>query len=134
MTYTLKGMGADAMQSWQQLTSALNQGNSALDQLRTGMAEGVVTGGQFKSTVQGLVGEMIPFVAGNRTATEMLANLAHEAGGPVTTSVKQLADWTGVKGKAAADQFSKGMNDASQAMGNMSQGRPEPVLGGVLRS
>ena len=119
MSYTLKGMGADAMQSWQQLTSALNQGNTALDQLRTGMAEGVVTGGQFKSTVQGLVGEMIPFVAGNRTATEMLANLAHEAGGPVTTSVKQLADWTGVKGKAAADQFSKGMNDASQAMGNM---------------
>lgn len=121
MSYTLKGMGADAMQSWQQLTSALDQGNSALDQLRTGMAEGVITGGQFKSTVQGLVGEMIPFVAGNRTATEMLSNLAHEAGGPVTTSVKQLADWTGVKGKAAADQFSKGMNNASIAMGNMSK-------------
>jgi chemotaxis protein histidine kinase CheA len=121
MTYTLKGMGADAMQSWQQLTSALDQGNSALDQLRTGMAEGVITGGQFKATVQGLVGEMIPFVAHNRTAIEMLSNLGHEAGGPVTTSLRQLEEWAGVKGKAAADKFSKGMNDASIAMGNMSK-------------
>ena len=121
VTYTLKGMGQTAMQSWQQLTSALNTGNSALDQLRTGMAEGVITGGQFKATVQGLVGEMVPFVAGNRTATEMLSNLGHEAGGPVTQSLKQLEQWAGVKGKAAADQFSKGMNDASQAMGNMSK-------------
>ena len=88
MTYTLKGMGQDAMQSWQQLTSALNTGNSALDQLRTGMAEGVVTGGEFKSTVQGLVGEFIPFVAGNKTAIDMLSNLASEAHGPATTSLK----------------------------------------------
>ncbi len=121
MTYTLKGMGAGAMQSWQQLTSALNQGNSALDQLRIGMAEGVVTGGQFKSTVQGLVGEFVPFVAGNKTAIEMLSNLGHEAGGPVTTSLKQLEEWAGVEGQAAAKQFADGMNTASQAMGQMSK-------------
>ena len=100
--------------------------------LRTGMAEGVVTGGQFKSTVQGLVGEMIPFVAGNRTATEMLANLAHEAGGPVTTSVKQLANWTGVKGKAAADSSPRASTTPHRP-GQHVQGRPEPVLGSVLR-
>ncbi len=85
------------------------------------MAEGVITGGAFKSTVQGLVGEMLPFVKGNADATQMLSNLAHEAGGPVTTSLQQLAEWTGVKGKAAADQFAQGMNKASLAMGGMSQ-------------
>ncbi len=79
-----------------------------------------MSSGQFGSTVRGLIGEMIPFAQGNKTATEMLANLAHEAGGPVTTSIKQLADWTGVKGKAAAEQFADGMNKASQEMGNMS--------------
>ena len=120
MTYTLKGMGADAMQSWQQFTSAIGQGNTALDQLRTGMAEGVVSSGTFGSTVRGLVGEMLPFTEGNKTAVEMLSNLAHEAGGPVTTSLKQLEEWAGVKGKAAAFQFAAGMNKASQEMGHMS--------------
>ena len=120
MTFTLKGMGANAMQSWQQFTSAIGTGEQALDQLRTGMAEGVVSAGTFGSTVRGLIGQMLPFAQGSKTATEMLSNLAHEAGGPVTTSLQQLAEWTGVKGKAAADQFSEGMNKASQEMGNMS--------------
>ena len=51
----------------------------------------------------------------------MLSNLANEAGGPVTASLKQLEEWAGVKGKAAAKQFADGMNNASQAMGNMSK-------------
>ena len=96
------------------------------------MAEGVVSAGQFGSTVRGLVGQMIPFAQGNKTATLILSNLAHEAGGPVTSSLRQLADWTGVKGKAAADQFSQGMNKASQEMSQHVRRRPEPVGRRVL--
>ena len=41
---------------------------------------------------------MIPYTGGNKTAWRV-SKLAHEAGGPVTTSVKQLEEWTGVKGR-----------------------------------
>ena len=44
MSYTLKGIGQNAMQAMQSFTSAISAGKSALDQLRTGMAEGVVRG------------------------------------------------------------------------------------------
>jgi hypothetical protein len=118
-TYTLRGFGTAAMQSWQQFTSSITAGNSALDTLRTGMAENVVTFGQFKSTVQGLVGQMAPFTQGNAAAVQMLSQLAHEAGGPVTTSLKVLEHWAGVTGNTARNQFAKGMLAASIAMGNM---------------
>jgi hypothetical protein len=120
-SYTLKGMGNAAMQSWQQFAGAIQTGNSALDQLRIGMAEGVVSGGHFESTVKGLVGEMLPFTQGNRTAVKMLSQLAHEAGGPTTSNLRTLAKWAGITGRAARDQFVKGMLAATNAMGNMSK-------------
>lgn len=119
--YTLQGFGPAAMQSWQQFTSAINTGNGALDTLRTGMAEGVVSGGQFKTTVQGLVGEMLKYTQGNGAAVQMLSQLAHEAGGPITSDLKTLAQWAGVAGNTARNQFAKGMLDASLAMGNMAK-------------
>jgi hypothetical protein len=121
MAYSLKGLSASTMQSWQQLTGALNTGGQALDFMRTGMAEGVVSGNQFIGTVRGLVGEFLPFVAGSSTATHMLSVLAQEAGGPATGSVKTLAEWAGVRGKAAANQFAGGIENATNKMSNMSQ-------------
>src|SRR6185312_1946954 len=109
------------MQSWQQFSGAITSGNSALDQLRIGMAEGVVSGAHFVSTTKAMVGEMLPFTQGNATAVKMLSQLAHEAGGPTTSSLRTLASWAGITGRAARDQFVKGMLAATDAMGNMSK-------------
>ena len=120
-SYTLKGFGATAMQSWQQFTSAIQSGNTALDSMRVGMAEGVVSNTQYTNTVKGLVGQMAPFTQGNAAAVSMLSQLAKEAGGPVTTNLKTLEHWAGVTGRTARDQFAKNILAASIAMGNMSK-------------
>lgn len=119
MTYTLKGFGPAAMQSWQQFTSAVTQGNTVLDQLRTGMAEGVVSNKTFTDSVRGMVGQMAPFTQGNRAAVAMLRQLAAEAGGPANGSLQQLEHWAGVSGRAARDLLGKGLVAATIAMSNM---------------
>ncbi len=121
MSYTLKGLGAAAMQSWQQLTGALNTGEQSLNFMRTGMAEGMVSQQAYKSSVQAVVGEMVPYTAGNKAATAMLSILAQQAGGPATTSVKALGQWAGVTGSAAANQLANGIENATIKMSNMSQ-------------
>ena len=67
-SYTLKGFGQNAMQSWQQFTSAIQTGNTAMDSMRVGMAENVVSYGQMQTALKGLVGEMAPFTQGNQAA------------------------------------------------------------------
>lgn len=119
MTYTLKGFGPAAMQSWQQFTSAVQQGNTVLDQLRTGMAEGVVSNQTFTNSVRGMVGQLAPFTQGNRAAVAMLRQLAAEAGGPANGSLRQLEQWAGVTGRAARDMLGKGLEAATVAMANM---------------
>jgi hypothetical protein len=113
--------GTTAANTWIQLAQVFQQGNGVLDTLRTGMAEGVVSAGQFRTAVQGMVGEMIPFVAGNKVAVAWLQNIAHEAGGPASGSLKDLANWAGVSGDAARNQLAKGLENAAVAMSDMSK-------------
>jgi hypothetical protein len=120
-TYDLRGFGQTAMKSWQQFLGAIQPAQQAMDSLRIGMAEGAVTSQQFGSTVRGLVGEFLPFVKGNQDAVRVLSQLAHQAGGPVTGNLKQLAQWAGVTGKTARDQFARGMEAATAAMSAMSK-------------
>jgi hypothetical protein len=120
-TYELAGYSQHAMTSFTNFTQAISQGQTAIDTLRTGMAEQVVTAGQFKSTIQGLVGQMAPFTQGNKAAVTALSQLAHEAGGPTTSNLKTLERWAGVTGKTARDQFAKGMENATTAMGQMAK-------------
>jgi hypothetical protein len=118
--FTLQGHTAAAAAGWQTFTGAINSGESSISFLRTGMAEGAVSVGTFESTVKGLVGEMVPFAAGNKAAVATLSTLAQEAGGPATSNVKTLAEWAGVKGSAAAAQYAQGLEKATVAMSNMS--------------
>lgn len=121
MTYTLKGFGPAAQQSWQQFTSAVNQGNAVIAQMRTYMALGAVSNQAYTSTIKALVGQMIPFTQGSKAALTMLENLAVQAGGPATNSLKALQQWAGVSGKAARDQLAKGLEAATIAGGQLSQ-------------
>jgi hypothetical protein len=120
MTYTLNTALATSAQSWQQFIGAVTSAGSAIDILRTGMAEGAVGTGLFTSNVQAMVGQLIPFAQGNKAAATMIMNLATAAGGPATTSLKALASWAGVTGSAAAKQLAAGMQAATVAMGNTS--------------
>jgi hypothetical protein len=120
-TYTLAGYSQRAMTSFTNFTQAIAQGQTAIDTLRTGMAEQVVTAGQFRTTIQGLVGQMAPFTRGNHAAVEALSQLAHQAGGPTTSNLKTLEHWAGVTGKTARDQFARGMENATTAMGQMAK-------------
>ena len=108
MTYTLKGMGQDAMQSWQQLTSAAEPGNSALDQLRTGMAEGVVTGGPVQVHRAGPGRGDAPVRGREQDGHRDAVQSRQRGRRPVTTCLKQFEEWAGVKGPAAAKQFADG--------------------------
>jgi hypothetical protein len=117
--YTLKGMGTMALQSWQQFNSAINQGESSIDFLRTGMAEGVVSAHSFGQSVRAIVGQMLPFAAGNKTAVAELSMLAQEAGGPATSNLKTLANWAGMTGNKAAQVLAKGIESATQSMSNL---------------
>lgn len=120
MTYTLKGFGPAAMQSWQQFTSAVNQGNTVLGQMRTYLALGAVSQNQFISATKGAVGELLPFTQGNKAALTMVDNLAVQAGYKGPAALKNLGQWAGVAGKAARDQLAKGMEAATIAAGQLS--------------
>ena len=121
VTYSLKGMGTVAQQSWQQFSQAVNTGNSAIDFLRTGMAEGAVGAKSYEAAIHAVVGELLPMTQGNKTAVAELSTLAQQAGGPATTNLKTLAQWAGITGKQARDVLTKAIQDATQAMSDMSK-------------
>ena len=120
MGFTLQGFGPKAQQSWQQFSSAVQQGNSVLDTMRIGMAEGVVTWGQYQTAIKATAGQLLPFAAHSKTALAIVSSLAQEAGFPATTSLKTLATQLGVTGNMAKGQLVAGVQAAIIKMSNMS--------------
>jgi hypothetical protein len=121
MGFTLQGMGVKAQQSWQQFSSAVQQGNSILDTMRTALAEGAITQGQYDQAIKATAGSLLPFAAHSATARAMVSQLAQEAGFPATTSLKTLAAQLGVTGNKAKGELTKGIEQAIIKMSNLNQ-------------
>jgi hypothetical protein len=121
MAYTLQGMSAAATQSWQQITSAINQAGTTVTWLNTGVAEGVVSNSQYTNTIKAMAGEMLQFVKGSPQAVLMLSNMASAAGAPITSSYSTFAHWVGSEAVNASSKFTNGIKQATTEMGNMSK-------------
>ena len=119
MGYSLAGIGPRAQQSWQQFDAAVQQGNSVLDTMRIGMAEGVVSASQYSNEIRAVGGALLPFAANNKTALAIVSQLAQEMGMPATTNLKTLAAQFGVTGKAAERMGTVGMEKAIAKMANL---------------
>jgi hypothetical protein len=120
MGFTLQGMGVKAQQSWQQFGQAVNTGQQVLDTFRTGMAEGVVSAGQYNRAIMDVAGSLLPFAAHSKTATAIVSALAQQAGLPATHNFKTLATQLGITGRAAQNQLAAGMQAAIVKMSSMS--------------
>lgn len=132
MAYTLKGTSAAAMQSWQQFNQALSGSAQQLsDWFRTAGAMGVMTKNQFGSAIKDMVAQLLPYTQGNKTAVRELSAFAQQAGGPATSSLKQLAGWVGHTGNAGK-QLQKIIDAVTGKMSNMSTVAQN--LGSVLSS
>jgi hypothetical protein len=119
MGFTLQGIGPHAQQSWQQFDSAVQQANSVLDTMRTGMAENVVSSGQYMTAIKDAGGALLPFAAHNKTALSMVSQLAQEMGVPATHNMKTLAQEFGITGRAAQNQLAAGVERAIGRMSNL---------------
>jgi len=117
--YTLQGIGPHAQQSWQQFDAAVQQGNSILDTFRIGMAEGVVSAGQYNNEIRAVGGALLPFAAHNRTALAIVSQLSQEMGNPATHNLRTLASQFGITGRAAQNMATVGMERAIAGMANM---------------
>lgn len=132
LTYTLKGLGSNSMQSWQQFDQALGGTAETLaDWFRTAGAEGVATSSQYTKAIKDMVAQLLPFTQGNKTAVSELSAFAQQAGGPVTNSQKVLAKWLGNTKNAAKDLQSQ-VDSVTGKMSNMS--KVAQNLGDVLNS
>ena len=121
MGYTLQGMGPKAQQSWQQFAQAVQQGQQVLDTMRIGMAENVVSAGQYNTAIRTVAGSLLPFAAHSKTAVAIVSQLAQEAGFPATTSLKTLAQQLGVTGAKAKGELVRGVEAAIARMANLNQ-------------
>jgi len=121
MGYTLQGFGPKAQQSWQQFDGAVQQGNTVLDTMRTGMAENVVSWGQYNNEVKAVGGSLLPFAAHNKAALSIVSQFAQEIGDPATHNLRTLASDFGITGKAAQNMATVGMEQAIAKMANLSQ-------------
>ena len=119
--FTLKGFGVKAQQSWQQFAAAVQQGESVLDTMRTALAEGAISQGQYDQAIRATAGSLLPFAAHSKTARAMVSQLAQEAGFPATTSLKTLATQLGVTGNKAKGELVKGVEQAIIKMSNLNQ-------------
>jgi hypothetical protein len=131
-TYSLKGLGANAMQSLQQVSSALSTGGQQVDFFQTALSEGAISGRQFSGSVKDIVGALVPFVAGNQAATAALSVLAQRGGAPANQSLQQMAQWAGIKGPAALKALEASLGLTSAKMSDM--GKIAQNLSTVLNS
>lgn len=98
---TFKGLGANAMQSWQQFDSALSgPGSNLLQWFQQAGAEGMMTKGSLTQSMRDIVGAFLPMSAGSRAATKELSMYAQMVGGPATASSRKLYDWLKRGGQA----------------------------------
>lgn len=84
------GVGA---QVWSNFDQGISSAQQYMDALRTATAYGGVSLRQFHEAMAYSVGELLPFAAHSRTATEELSGLAQEAGGPATGNFQTLKQW-----------------------------------------
>jgi hypothetical protein len=98
---TFKGLGANALQSWQQFDSALSgPGSNLLQWFQQASAEGMVAKGSLGQAMRDIVGAFLPMAAGSRTATKELSMYAQMAGGPATANSRKLFAWLKSGGQA----------------------------------
>lgn len=83
-------------------------------------SEAITGKGGFVSFVKSAVAELIPLAGGNKAAAAEISQLAQEAGGPATTSLKELAKWTG-NIKNPMQNLQNASNNAAIATSNLSQ-------------
>lgn len=102
-----------------------------IDWLRTAGAEGALSGTQFSQAVRDMVAQMLPLASRSRAAASELGDLAQQAGGPATTSIRKLAEWAD-NGKTSVSGLAKIVDDATGKMGDMSGVAQQ--LGTVMQS
>ena len=114
----LKSFGADSAQVWSNFDSAVGQGETAIDGLRTAAAAGGISNQQYTESIKGIVAQMLPYAQYSATATSELSALAQQAGGPATTNFGTLSKWVG-NTKTATDGLNKTVQTATQYMSNL---------------
>lgn len=91
---SLKSFSGTGAQVWQNYDQALSSAQQYTDQLRTSAALNVVGQKAYTQQIAYTVQQLLPYAKYSQAATAQLSVLAQEAGGPATSSYKQLKNWT----------------------------------------
>ena len=116
----LKSFSASSAQTWANFDSAVNQGETAMNSLRTAAAAGGVTNDQYTESIKGIVAQLLPYAQYSSTATSELSALAQQAGGPATSSFGTLSQWVGNTSQAT-NTLNRTVQTATQYMANLGQ-------------
>ena len=100
---SFSGVGA---QVWQNYDSALTQAEQYTDNLRIAATTGAVGQREFTQQIAYTAQQLLPYARYSKAAADQLGVLVQEAGGPATTSYRQLKEWID-KNTESSKQFMK---------------------------
>jgi hypothetical protein len=100
---SFSGVGA---QVWQNYDAALQQAEQYTQSLNTAAAYGAVGQKAYTQQIAYTVQQLLPYAKYSQTAAAQLGILVQQAGGPATSSFKQLKQWVDANSESAK-QFNK---------------------------
>lgn len=113
----LTGFSGQSVQAWQGFDQAVTQAGTLSDWLRTAMASGALSSGQYSLAIKGIVSELMPYATQSKAAQAELIGLAQQID-PNITKYSQLQGWIGSTTKAQ-DGLNQAVITATQKLGNL---------------
>jgi len=94
IAHALTSFSGQSAQVWQSFDQSVTQAGTTSDWLRTAMAAGVLSAGQYTEAIKGLVAQLIPYASQSQAAQGELIGIAQQVD-PNITNFQQLTTWVG---------------------------------------
>lgn len=114
----LKSFSGTSAQIWQAFNQSIQQANTFIDSLRTGMAAGAISSQQYTQSVASIVQQLIPYASKSQAALAEVEALAAEAGGPASGSLATLKGWVD-KNAVSANTFTNYIDGMTVKLSNV---------------
>ena len=117
---SLTSFSGTSTQTWSSYNQALSSAETFTDSLRTGMAAGAISGGQYTQAIASVAQSLLPYAANSSAARSQLDVLLQEAGQPFTNNFSTMKSWID-KNAVSTGNFTSMINTLTGKLSNVTQ-------------